>query len=187
MVCVLLQSHHKGKYLLEHVCRQLNLVEKDYFGLRYVDHTRQRHWLDPAKAVVKQVKDMDPVLFSFRVKFYPPDPFRLKEEITRYQIYLQLKRDLLHGRLYCTPAEAALLAGYIIQCEYQTMAHSPTFPSLYPHHGSFCNPSIALPTSQLILQPFCCFTYIIVHPPTLLLLLLRHRLFTYVTWWAAHG
>nr|CAD7569310.1 unnamed protein product [Timema californicum] len=59
--------------------------------------------------------DIDPVLFSFRVKFYPPDPFRLKEEITRYQIYLQLKRDLLHGRLYCTPTEAALLAAYIIQ------------------------------------------------------------------------
>nr|CAD7395727.1 unnamed protein product [Timema cristinae] len=75
------------------------------------------HWLDPAKTLMKQVKDIDPVLFSFRVKFYPPDPFRLKEEITRYQIYLQLKRDLLHGRLYCTPTEAALLAAYIIQVE----------------------------------------------------------------------
>ncbi|KDR13769.1 hypothetical protein L798_12062, partial [Zootermopsis nevadensis] len=76
-----------------------------------------QHWLDPAKAVLKQVKDMEPILFSFRVKFYPPDPFRLKEEITRYQIYLQLKRDLLHGRLYCTPAEASLLAAYIVQSE----------------------------------------------------------------------
>ncbi|XP_063238208.1 FERM domain-containing protein 5 isoform X2 [Bacillus rossius redtenbacheri] len=111
------QPHHKGKYLLEHVCKQLNLVERDYFGLRYVDYTRQRHWLDPAKTIIKQVKDMDPVLFSFRVKFYPPDPFRLKEEITRYQIYLQLKRDLLHGRLYCTPTEGALLAAYVIQAD----------------------------------------------------------------------
>lgn len=59
--------------------------------------------------------EMDPILFSFRVKFYPPDPFRLKEEITRYQVYLQLKRDLLHGRLYCTPGEAALLGAYIVQ------------------------------------------------------------------------
>ncbi|KAK7872685.1 hypothetical protein R5R35_002676 [Gryllus longicercus] len=111
------QCHHKGKYLLEQVCQQLNLAERDHFGLRYVDIARQRHWLDPAKTVLKQVKDMDPILFSFRVKFYPPDPFRLKEEITRYQIYLQLKRDLLHGRLYCTAAEAALLAAYIIQAE----------------------------------------------------------------------
>ncbi|RZF32960.1 hypothetical protein LSTR_LSTR000830 [Laodelphax striatellus] len=111
------QIHHKGKYLVEHVCRQLNLIEKDYFGLRYVDASKQRHWLDPAKAIVKQVKDMDPILFSFRLKFYPPDPFRLKEEITRYQVYLQLKRDLLHGRLYCTPSEAALLGAYIVQAE----------------------------------------------------------------------
>lgn len=59
--------------------------------------------------------EMEPILFSFRVKFYPPDPFRLKEEITRYQVYLQLKRDLLHGRLYCTSGEAALLGAYIIQ------------------------------------------------------------------------
>ncbi|CAH0391943.1 unnamed protein product [Bemisia tabaci] len=111
------KAQHKGKYLLDYVCEQLNLVEKDYFGLRYVDSNKQRHWLDQTKAVLKQVKDMDPILLSFRVKFYPPDPFRLKEEITRYQIYLQLKRDLLHGRLYCAPNEAALLAAYVVQGE----------------------------------------------------------------------
>lgn len=61
---------------------------------------------------------MDPILFSFRVKFYPPDPLRLKEEITRYQVYQQLKRDLLHGRLYCSPGEAALLAACIVQSEF---------------------------------------------------------------------
>lgn len=56
-------------------------------------------------------------MFSFRVKFYPPDPFRLKEEITRYQIFLQLKRDLLHGRLYCGNSEAALLTAFVLQGE----------------------------------------------------------------------
>lgn len=63
------------------------------------------------------MKELDPVLFSFRVKYYPPDPFRLKEEITRYQMFLQLKRDLLHGRLYCVQNEAANLAALIIQGE----------------------------------------------------------------------
>lgn len=63
------------------------------------------------------MKDLDPVVFSFRVKFYPPDPFRLKEEITRYQIFMQLKRDLLHGRLYCGLNEAAMLAALIIQSD----------------------------------------------------------------------
>ena len=60
-----------------------------------------------------------------------------------------------------------------------TTAHSPTLPSLYLRHSSFFNPSVAspdhssfsnlsgtLPTSQLILQPFHCFTYIIGTSPT---------------------
>ena len=37
-------------------------------------------------------------------------------------------------------------------------AHSPTVLSLYLHHSSFSNPSVALTTSQLILQPFFCFS-----------------------------
>ena len=71
--------------------------------------------------------------------------------------------------------------------ESHSRAHSPTFPSLHLRHSSFPNPSVASPTSQLILQPFRCFTYVTAHSPTLLSLLLRHRLFTYVTWRAAHG
>ena len=65
-------------------------------------------------------------------------------------------------------------------------AHSPSFPSLHLRHSSFSNPSLALPTSQLILQPVRCFTYVTAHSPILLSLLLRHRIFTYVTWRAAH-
>ena len=65
-------------------------------------------------------------------------------------------------------------------------AHSPTFPPLHLRHNSFSNPSVALPTSQLILQPFRCFTYVTVHSPTLLSLLLRHKLFTWFTWRAIH-
>ena len=64
--------------------------------------------------------------------------------------------------------------------------NSPTFPSLHLRHNSFSSPSVALPTSQLILQPFRCVTYVTIHPPTILSLLLRHKLFTYVTWRAAH-
>lgn len=111
------QNEHKGQYLLDYVCNALNLVEKDYFGLRYVDSHKQRHWLDPTRCILKQIKGMNPIIFCFRAKFYPADPYRLREEITRYQIFLQLRRDLLHGRLYCSQADAALLAAYIIQSE----------------------------------------------------------------------
>ena len=55
-------------------------------------------------------------------------------------------------------------------------AHSPIFPSLHLRHNSFSNPSVALPTLQLILQSFRCFTYITVYSPTLPSLLLRHKL-----------
>ena len=57
-------------------------------------------------------------------------------------------------------------------------AHFPTFPSLHLRHSSFSNPSLALPTSQLILQPFRCFTYVTAHSPILISPLLRHRIFT---------
>ena len=65
-------------------------------------------------------------------------------------------------------------------------AHSPTLPLVHLRHSSFSNPSVASPTSQHILQPFRCFTYVTAHSPTLVSLLLRHRLFTYITWRAAH-
>ena len=79
---------------------------------------------------------------------------------------------------------SAVYLGYI--CISMNSAYSPTFPSLHLRHNSFSNPSVALPTSQLILHPFRCFTYVTAHSPTLLSLLLRHKLFNYVTWRAAH-
>ncbi|XP_054724794.1 FERM domain-containing protein 3-like [Uloborus diversus] len=126
------QCEHKGQYLLDCTCNALNLIEKDYFGLRYVDSHKQRHWLDPTRSILKQVKGMNPIVFCFRVKFYPQDPHRLREEITRYQIFLQLRRDLLHGRLYCSQSDAALLAAYIIQSElgdYDPDEHPPNYVS----------------------------------------------------------
>ena len=74
-------------------------------------------------------------------------------------------------------------------------AHSKTFPSLHLRHSSFSNPSVALPTSQLILQPFrsyvtahsptllslCSFSNLSVTSPTSQLILQPFRRFTYVT------
>ncbi|GAB0086805.1 FERM domain-containing protein [Sergentomyia squamirostris] len=108
------QPNHKGKFLLDYVCEQLDIVERDYFALRYVDTGKQRHWLDLAKNIIKQVKDVDPVLFSLRVKFYPADPLRLTGN-GKLMLYQQLKRDLIHGRLYCSAGEAAALGALIVQ------------------------------------------------------------------------
>ncbi|ALC39263.1 CG5022 [Drosophila busckii] len=119
------QPFHKGVFLVEHICAQLDIKEKDYFGLRYVDNGKQRHWLDLAKSILKQCKDIDPVLFSLRVKFYPADPFRLTGN-GRILLFQQLKRDLRHGRLYCSLGEAAALGALIVQEElgdYDELIH----------------------------------------------------------------
>ncbi|XP_018110037.1 FERM domain-containing protein 5 [Xenopus laevis] len=111
------QKDAKGQQLFDFLCHHLNLLEKDYFGIRYVDPEKQRHWLEFTKGIVKQMRARPPYVLCFRVKFYPPDPAALKEEITRYMVFLQVKRDLYHGRLLCKTSDAALLAAYILQAE----------------------------------------------------------------------
>ncbi|KAM9393817.1 FERM domain-containing protein 3 [Pholidichthys leucotaenia] len=113
-----IQRDTKGQFLLDHVCNHYNLLEKDYFGIRYVDPEKQRHWLEPNKPVVKQMRSaQQPYMMCFRVKFYPYEPMKIKEELTRYLLYLQLKRDIYHGRLLCPFAEAAYLGACIVQAE----------------------------------------------------------------------
>ncbi|TSL97342.1 FERM domain-containing protein 3 [Bagarius yarrelli] len=103
-----IQRDTKGQFLLDHVCNHYSLLEKDYFGIRYVDPEKQRHWLDPSKPVVKQMKCQQPYTMCFRVKFYPQEPIKIKEELTR---------DLYHGRLLCPLADAAYLGACIVQAD----------------------------------------------------------------------
>lgn len=112
-----IQSKACASVLLEQVCRQLNLLESDYFGLEYTDGNT-RYWLDLEKPMSRQVclSQVEPVL-RFCVKFYTPDPAQLEEEYTRYLFALQIKRDLAHGCLLCNDNTAALMASYIVQAE----------------------------------------------------------------------
>ncbi|XP_048854862.1 FERM domain-containing protein 3 [Brienomyrus brachyistius] len=112
-----IQRDTKGQFLLDHVCNHYSLLEKDYFGIRYVDLQKQRHWLEPNKTITKQMKAQPPYTMCFRVKFYPYEPMKIKEELTRYLLYLQLKRDIYHGRLLCPFADAAYLGACIVQAE----------------------------------------------------------------------
>ncbi|XP_054951894.2 protein 4.1 isoform X33 [Pan paniscus] len=73
-------------------------------------------WLDSAKEIKKQVRGV-PWNFTFNVKFYPPDPAQLTEDITRYYLCLQLRQDIVAGRLPCSFATLALLGSYTIQSE----------------------------------------------------------------------
>uniref|UniRef100_A0A8C7DU02 FERM domain containing 3 n=1 Tax=Oncorhynchus kisutch TaxID=8019 RepID=A0A8C7DU02_ONCKI len=125
-----IQRETKGQFLVDHVCNHYSLLEKDYFGIRYVDPEKQRHWLEPNKPIVKQMKSQQPYTMCFRVKFYPHEPMKIKEELTRYLLYLQLKRDVYHGRLLCPFADAAYLGACIVQAElgdYDQDEHPPDY------------------------------------------------------------
>ncbi|XP_054251406.1 protein 4.1 isoform X10 [Indicator indicator] len=124
-------KHAKGQDLLKKVCDHLNLLEEDYFGLAIWDTPTSRTWLDPAKEIRKQVHGA-PWDFTFNVKFYPPDPAQLTEDITRYYLCLQLRQDIITGRLPCSFATLALLGSYTVQSElgdYDSDLHGPDYIS----------------------------------------------------------
>ncbi|XP_017867424.1 PREDICTED: protein 4.1 homolog isoform X3 [Drosophila arizonae] len=106
----------KGRDLVNSICAGLNIIEKDYFGLTYETPTDPRVWLDLEKPVAKFFRT-DPWPLAFAVKFYPPEPSQLQEDITRYHLCLQVRNDILEGRLPCTFVTHALLGSYLVQSE----------------------------------------------------------------------
>uniref|UniRef100_A0A8C1NNF7 FERM domain-containing protein n=1 Tax=Cyprinus carpio TaxID=7962 RepID=A0A8C1NNF7_CYPCA len=110
------EKRAKGQYLFFQVCDHLNLLEKDYFGLSFKDNAEQRCWLDVTKEIKRQIRNSQ-WQFVFSVKFYPPDPSQLTEDITRYLLCLQLRQDIASGRLPCSFVTHALLGSYTLQGE----------------------------------------------------------------------
>ncbi|XP_077209051.1 band 4.1-like protein 2 isoform X7 [Paroedura picta] len=124
-----LEKKAKGQVLFDKVCEQLNLLEKDYFGLLFRDYSDQKNWLDPLKEIKRQIRNL-PWVFTFNVKFYPPDPSLLIEDITRYFLCLQLRQDIASGRLPCSFVTHALLGSYTLQAElgdYDTEEHNSDY------------------------------------------------------------
>ncbi|KAM9800816.1 band 4.1-like protein 1 isoform 7-T7 [Syngnathus typhle] len=123
-----IEKHSKGQALVDMMCEHLNLLEKDYFGLTFADTDTQKNWLDPSKEIKKQMRTHvlsadSPWHFAFAVKFYPPDPSQLTEDITRYYLCLQLRDDMLSGRLPCSFVTHALLGSYMVQAELGDYDH----------------------------------------------------------------
>ncbi|XP_014911609.1 FERM, RhoGEF and pleckstrin domain-containing protein 2 isoform X2 [Poecilia latipinna] len=106
-----------GQNLLSEVFHRGNLIESDYFGVEFQNMQMNWVWLEPTKPIARQVRIPANTLFRLSVKFFPPDPGQLQEEYTRYLFSLQMKRDLMEGRLICTENTGALLASHIVQSE----------------------------------------------------------------------
>ncbi|XP_042353433.1 protein 4.1-like isoform X1 [Plectropomus leopardus] len=110
------EKRAKGQMLFDKVCDHLNLLERDYFGITFRDVENQKNWIDPSKELKKQIRT-GPWNFAFNVKFYPPDPSQLTEDITRYYLCLQLRDDVVSGRLPCSFATHTVLGSYTVQSE----------------------------------------------------------------------
>ncbi|NWZ19367.1 E41L5 protein, partial [Asarcornis scutulata] len=131
-VSVELPKKAKGQLLFEQIMYHLDLIESDYFGLRFMDSAQVAHWLDNTKSIKKQVKIGPPYCLHFRVKFYSSEPNNLREELTRYLFVLQLKLDILSGKLECPFDTAVQLAAYNMQAElgdYDPAEHVPELVS----------------------------------------------------------
>ncbi|XP_055449032.1 tyrosine-protein phosphatase non-receptor type 21 [Psammomys obesus] len=108
-----------GQESLEAVAQRLELREVTYFSLWYYNKQNQRRWVDLEKPLKKQLDKhaLEPTVY-FGVVFYVPSVAQLQQEITRYQYYLQLKKDILEGNLPCTLEQAIQLAGLAVQADF---------------------------------------------------------------------
>lgn len=59
-----------------------------------------------------------PYTLRLKVKFYSSEPNLLREELTRYQFFLQLKQDILEGKLDCPENVTVELSALALQCKY---------------------------------------------------------------------
>ncbi|XP_070767692.1 band 4.1-like protein 4B [Enoplosus armatus] len=127
-----LPSKSKGQDLFDQIMYHIDLVETDYFGLQYMDTEQVSHWLDMSKLIKKQIRDGPPYRLFFRVKFYSSEPNNLHEEFTRYLFVLQLRQDILSGKLKCPYDVSVELAAYCLQSELgdcDPLEHSPVLVS----------------------------------------------------------
>jgi hypothetical protein len=106
-----------GQALFDKVCQHISLIEVDYFSLSFRDTGDVKFWLNHEKRISKQLNNR-PWVFSFEVKFYPSEPSALHEDLTRYLLSLQLRSDILTGRLPCSFVTYSLLGSYAVQSDF---------------------------------------------------------------------
>ncbi|XP_064409293.1 band 4.1-like protein 4B [Latimeria chalumnae] len=131
-VSVELPKNAKGQDLFDQIVYHLELVEVDYFGLQFMDAAQITHWMDFTKPIRKQVKIGPPYTLHFRIKYFSSEPNNLHEEFTRYLFVLQLRQDILSGKLKCPHDVAVDLAAFCLQAELgdcEPPEHSPELVS----------------------------------------------------------
>uniref|UniRef100_A0A8C2BDV1 protein-tyrosine-phosphatase n=1 Tax=Cyprinus carpio TaxID=7962 RepID=A0A8C2BDV1_CYPCA len=129
----------QGRILLDIVYKHLELTEQDYFGLQLADDSSDSQVVAHLSLCCRRRQQITckPL---FRVKFFVSDPSKLQEEYTRYLYFLQLKQDILSGRLPCPQNTAVLLASYAVQAELGDYNHSEHLPGYLSEYSFIPNP-----------------------------------------------
>ncbi|CAG2058269.1 unnamed protein product [Timema podura] len=114
-----LSAESVGRECLDNVCQRLGLHQPEFFGLRYLSHQSQPRWVEMNQPLKKQLDKhaREPNLY-LRVMFYVSGVVLLHDEMTRYHYFLQLKLDVIEGRIGCNHKQAVLLASYSMQAEF---------------------------------------------------------------------
>lgn len=121
----------RGQALLDQVFESIRCKEPKYYGLQFPQHVPDSmKWLDPSKSIRKQFKRGYPLLLYYRIKYYIFDINRIKDPSTRYQLFLQIKLEILEQRLSCPAKVAPILAAYAMQSElgdYDPTKHNDNY------------------------------------------------------------
>uniref|UniRef100_A0A182NP36 protein-tyrosine-phosphatase n=1 Tax=Anopheles dirus TaxID=7168 RepID=A0A182NP36_9DIPT len=156
-----LSSESTGQECLENVCQRISIQQPEFFGLRYVvkGTTDELRWVDLERPLSRQLEkySANSKVLHLRVMYYVLSGVSLiQDEGTRNYYFLQLKHDVVEGRINCDPRQAVILANYSRQAEYgnhqdrHTVEYLKTLLS-FPHEMVQANLLEAL-TEQVIQQ-----------------------------------
>lgn len=120
-----MSSESKGSECLENVCQRAGLNQNEFFGLRYypkgVNDESDMRWVDLDRPLNRQLEKhaAQPKILYLRIIYYVISGVSLiVDEATRNYYFLQLKQDIVEGRISCDPKQAVILANYGRQAEY---------------------------------------------------------------------
>lgn len=128
-----LSSESTGQECLECACQKLSINQPHFFGLQYLSReTNANCWLEMDRPVKRQLdKHAGRMLLHMRVMFYVHSGSSLiSDELARYHYFLQLKMDVIEGKIVCNPKQAVQLASYCMQAEfgnYDAEKHTPDY------------------------------------------------------------
>ncbi|XP_046887465.1 E3 ubiquitin-protein ligase MYLIP-like [Hypomesus transpacificus] len=120
-----------GDDCLQKVCRQLDIIEVDYFGLQFCGSRGERLWLNLRNPVCQQLDSLSQCRLELRVKFLV-DPHLILQNQTRHLFFLQVKEQLCSGSLQVVKEQAVELCVLMAQVEYGDLSPpSDQYSQLY--------------------------------------------------------